>query len=156
MIDQTRKEEAIELPEGGYFGTLVVFHELHCIKHLRHFLYASHYFPDDLNPSQIENRRIHLDHCLDVLRAGSMCRADVAPLTMRWGRTQPKPLANFSGPHSCVNWDALYGWAKGRNIDRLFEPGYLRHPVLGDVFGPQEDRVALLTGVAHGSSSLSK
>jgi hypothetical protein len=30
-IDLDRKLSAIKLPDGGYYGTLQVFHELHCI-----------------------------------------------------------------------------------------------------------------------------
>ncbi|KAK4445306.1 hypothetical protein QBC34DRAFT_306978, partial [Podospora aff. communis PSN243] len=144
-LDPTRKFEGVKLPDGGYLGTLTVFHELHCVKHLRHFLYASHYFPD-LTPDQIEARRIHLEHCIDLLRAGVMCRGDVAPLTMRWGHTQPKPLANFSSAHRCVNWESINDWARRRTVARLFEPGYLRHPILGDVFSSPGEALAALIG----------
>ena len=30
-IDPNRVEETIALPDGGYFGILTVFHELHCL-----------------------------------------------------------------------------------------------------------------------------
>lgn len=30
-IDGWRKQQAVALPDGGYFGTLTVFHELHCL-----------------------------------------------------------------------------------------------------------------------------
>ena len=30
-IDLERKYQAVALPDGGYFGTLTVFHELHCL-----------------------------------------------------------------------------------------------------------------------------
>ncbi|KAK1753689.1 hypothetical protein QBC47DRAFT_347704 [Echria macrotheca] len=147
MIGPTRKDEGVKLPDGGYLGTLMVFHELHCVKHLRFYLYAAHYFPE-LTAEQTKARLVHLDHCLDILRVGAMCRGDTAPLTMRWGRSQPRPLANFSSAHSCVNWDSLNGWAQKRAVTHLFDPGYLRHPVLGNVFeGPDAELIGLIGAV---------
>lgn len=63
-----------------------------------------------------------------------MCRGDVAPLTMRWAHSVPVPAANFSSPHTCYSWVLLNNWAKARSIENIFEPGYLKHPVLGDVY----------------------
>lgn len=147
QISPSRREQGIALPDGGYFGSLQVFHDLHCIKHLHRFLYSEHYFPD-LTPAQLDDRRMHMEHCLDMLRTGVMCRGDVTPLTMRWGHTQAIPLANFSSPHSCVSWDALNGWAREREVTKLFEPGYLRHPIFGDVYGEDFDNKI---GIVHDS-----
>ena len=30
-IDPSRKKHAVALPDGGYYGTLSVYHELHCL-----------------------------------------------------------------------------------------------------------------------------
>ena len=69
-------------------------------------------------------------HCLDSLRQGIMCQGDTSLLTMRWGKTQAIPLANFSSSHQCVDWDRLDAWAEARSVD-VFEPGMLIHPVYG-------------------------
>ncbi|KAK1965447.1 hypothetical protein LY78DRAFT_703636 [Colletotrichum sublineola] len=38
-----RVDEGIELPGGGFFGSIMVFHHLHCIKNLYHTLHADYY-----------------------------------------------------------------------------------------------------------------
>lgn len=63
-----------------------------------------------------------------------MCRGDVQPRTMRWIDTEPIPGANTTSPHNCKTWEALDEWAAQRSIDRIFEPGYLKHPIFGDVY----------------------
>lgn len=35
-ISPERKDQAIALPDGGYYGTLSVFHELHCLVRARY------------------------------------------------------------------------------------------------------------------------
>lgn len=71
---------------------------------------------------------------MDILRQAIMCQGDTELLTMKWLENQPMPAGNFSMPHKCVNWDKLEAWAESRRISRLFEPGYLVHPTLGDVY----------------------
>jgi len=69
-------------------------------------------------------------HCLDTLRQAVMCHGDTAPITMRWGETQPVPLADSSNPHECVNWDTIEAWAEKRSVD-AHKPGLVVHPTLG-------------------------
>lgn len=83
-----------------------------------------------------------------MLHTSVMCRGDPSPITMRWGQSQAIPLANFSSPHSCVNWDTLNSWAHERTIDGLFEPGYLKHPVYGNVYDEEFDNKI---GIVHDS-----
>ncbi|KAL9077675.1 MAG: hypothetical protein Q9161_000047 [Pseudevernia consocians] len=129
-IDPERKEQAIALPDGGYFGTLTVFHELHCLKRLHRYMYPSYYFPN-LSDQEKEDNRYHNEHCIDMLRQSVMCHGDTTPLTMRWGRTAKMPLANFSSPHECVSWKGINEWAKERSVKEILEPGYLKHPKFG-------------------------
>ncbi|KAE8336292.1 hypothetical protein BDV24DRAFT_168432 [Aspergillus arachidicola] len=148
QIDPGRKDDAIELPDGGYFATLQVWHELHCVKHLHRFVYAEVYF-SDLSQAQRADRQIHLEHCLDTLRQGIMCRADISPITMRWGHKQAMPLGNFSSPHTCVAWDLITEWSKSRSISGIFEPGYLQHPVYGTVYTKENLEIGETTGTVH-------
>ncbi|KAJ0123887.1 hypothetical protein J7T55_012358 [Diaporthe amygdali] len=147
-ISPDRKYQTVQLPDGGYFGMLHAYHELHCLKHLRKYLYAEHYFPDELSAKQIEDRRLHLEHCVDTLRQGVMCRADVQPRTMRWLDTEPIPGANVTSPHNCNSWEALDDWASQRSIDRIFEPGYLKHPTFGDVYSSEGTEALTSIGLA--------
>ena len=40
----------VELPDGGYFATLTVYHSLHCVRRLHHFMYKDHYYPNITGP----------------------------------------------------------------------------------------------------------
>ncbi|EWG41476.1 hypothetical protein FVEG_03588 [Fusarium verticillioides 7600] len=128
-----RKEQAIELQDGGYFATLNVYHNLHCIKRLHHYMYPDHYF---LNITEEQKRanEYHNHHCLDMLRQSIMCQGDMQLLTMKWRQDGRIPTANFTSPHRCVNWDRLESWATSRRIANLMEPGYLNHPTLGPAY----------------------
>ncbi len=68
---------------------------------------------------------------------------------MRFIPSQISPVVNFSITHSCVDWGALDGWAEARHIPNFQSPGYLQHPVLGDVFGKNFDYLGSLIGVAQ-------
>ena len=71
-----------------------------------------------------------LDHCIEVLRQGVMCRGDISLVTIRWQEHFKLPVADFTAPHECVNFDALNEWARERRINAM-EPGLLVHPTLG-------------------------
>lgn len=69
---------------------------------------------------------------------------------MTWPKTYAVPGANTTSPHTCVSWDAVNSWARSRSIDNIFEPGYLKHPVFGDVYGKDfEDSINRKTGFTH-------
>lgn len=78
-----------------------------------------------------------------------MCRADLTPVTMRWGTQSRIPHGNFSSPHTCVNWEAIDDWQRARSVDQLFDPGYLKHPVLGDVYTEAALEHNVLVGATH-------
>ncbi|KAF5970473.1 hypothetical protein FBULB1_9670 [Fusarium bulbicola] len=128
-----RKEQAIELPDGGYFATLNVYHNLHCIKRLHHYMYPDYYFPN-ITEEQKRANEYHNHHCLDMVRQSIMCQGDMQLLTMKWRQDGRIPTANFTSPHQCVNWDRLEEWATSRRIVNLMEPGYLNHPTLGPAY----------------------
>jgi len=56
--------------------------------------------------------RMHSEHCLDILRQGIMCHGDTSLLTLKWAPWTKIPLANFSAPHQCVDWERLDGWVR--------------------------------------------
>lgn len=78
-------------------------------KRLHHALYPSHYFPD-LGPTEQKMNLMHSQHCLDTLRQGIMCHGDTSLLTLKWAPWTKIPLANFSAPHQCVDWEKLDNW----------------------------------------------
>lgn len=105
-----------------------VYHELHCLKYIRHYIYRDSYPIIKTNVPSLD----HIDHCIDSLRQLVMCRTDVAIQTYSWIPTLRIPWANFETEHECQNWDALDGWASQRAFD-LYDPKMLRHPTLGNV-----------------------
>ncbi|KAH7075836.1 hypothetical protein BKA63DRAFT_565888 [Paraphoma chrysanthemicola] len=121
--------KGIPLPDGGYLGALNVYHELHCVKRLHQYMYPDYYFP---NLSKHERRLnfLHSQHCLDIIRQSIMCHADTSLITMRWGQSGAIPLANWTYPHQCVNWEKLDSWAGNRAVD-VFARNYLVHPRFG-------------------------
>lgn len=72
-----------------------------------------------------------LDHCLEILRQGVMCRGDISLVTFVWSPQKRIPLADFTRPHECVNFDALNDWSGKHSVD-AFDPGLLSHPTLGE------------------------
>ncbi|KAF2010396.1 hypothetical protein BU24DRAFT_454773 [Aaosphaeria arxii CBS 175.79] len=113
---------SIPLEDGsGYFVTLDVYHQLHCLKYIRHSIHPEYY---TINES---NKEEHLDHCLDVIRQYIMCNADVTVNTYTWRDDKQKPWPVFTSKHKCVDWDALHGWALDHSFDG-FDPALIRHP----------------------------
>jgi len=146
MKDLGRLDEGIRLPDGsGYLGTLNVFHELHCVEQMYEWLYRDIYLPD-ITPMEYKDQVGHLEHCLEALRESVMCHSDLSIVSMRWGHKQALPLANWTNPHVCKNWDAVQDWAEEHYIKRLREPGWLVHPKFGPAYAER-----LRIGVAHDS-----
>ncbi|KAK3391032.1 hypothetical protein B0H63DRAFT_520229 [Podospora didyma] len=111
-IDATRKNEGVELPDGGYLGILTVFHELHCVKHLRRYLYASSYFPP-LTLDQIED--LYKDLIQTALlrqqslgtRPGSVMKLfKLAAMSVLTALTAARPIGTeaFNGPYSDMSY----------------------------------------------------
>lgn len=81
--------------------------------------------------SETRHADLWLVHCLHTLRQAVMCQGDASLMTMKWGTTDPVPLANSNSPHQCVDWSALDGWAESRYVN-VYEPGLVVHPTLGE------------------------
>ncbi|KAF2205680.1 hypothetical protein GQ43DRAFT_406962 [Delitschia confertaspora ATCC 74209] len=113
---------SIRIKDGsGYFVTLDVYHQLHCLKYLRHYVHPEYYTINEPNIAE------HVDHCLDTLRQYIMCNADVALNTYTWKPNYARPWPVFTTEHECVNWEALHSWALGHTFDG-FNPELIQHP----------------------------
>ncbi|MCJ1464909.1 hypothetical protein MMC07_003524 [Pseudocyphellaria aurata] len=140
-------QTSVQLPDGGYMAWLGVFHELHCIKMLRQWKYRDYYHPN-LTREEEMHHDIHADHCLEMLRSASMCRADVSLTTFKWlaptknftsstdalaeqqaTHRRNKPMLDSKRPlHVCVDWQALMASTSHRVVSeeesmRLRNPG---------------------------------
>lgn len=92
---------------------------------------------------RIQDTNASEDHCIEVLRQGVMCRGDISLVTIRWQESNRLPVADFTAPHECVNFDAINEWARERRINAM-QPGLLVHPTLGMV-SDQPNTDAVLT-----------
>ncbi|KAG4438774.1 hypothetical protein IFR05_005751 [Cadophora sp. M221] len=119
---------SIELSDGSgdYFGTLDVYHQLHCLKYIRQYVHQDYYTVRDTNVPVKD----HVNHCIEMLRQVVMCKADTALMTYEWLPDFPGPWPNFGIQHECVNWEKIDNWSKERSID-IFDPKYLHHPKFG-------------------------
>lgn len=68
-----------------------------------------------------------LDHCLEVLRQGILCRADFSLYTFQWKTPyDEKPQTIADGRQKCVDWRTLEYWALSREVDPVKEVIRLR------------------------------
>ncbi|TDZ21041.1 Cyclochlorotine biosynthesis protein O [Colletotrichum orbiculare MAFF 240422] len=104
---------------GGAVGLLEVFHQLHCLNTLRKWTYIE-WYQDEL-PPEFDGpeylQRLHIDHCIEMLRLSLMCTADVTPV-LAW-KDPEAPLgkrADFSTFHRCRNFDKIKSWMSDHRV----------------------------------------
>ncbi|KAH8434518.1 oxidase ustYa family protein [Aspergillus melleus] len=114
--DELRKmnKTSIELKDGsGYLGYLETIHMLHCVKRIYQYQYPDYYAGlEDLHAFEPG----HWDHCLEVLRQGILCNADITVNTYYW-KSATEIHGNRTGTRKCTNWERIQEWA----IDRAVE-----------------------------------
>lgn len=101
---------------GDFLGALDMYHQLHCINYIYQFAHPEYYKVNETNISTAD----HVDHCIDMLRQVTMCRADTAIMTFSYQPQQPIAWPDFNMQHECRNWDAVNAWAgsAGRVLDQ--------------------------------------
>ncbi|KAI1759592.1 hypothetical protein GGR53DRAFT_523743 [Hypoxylon sp. FL1150] len=108
-------ESSIALQDGsGYLAEMAVFHELHCIKRIRHHLHLDYYY-GNMTTDEAERESKHIDHCLEYWREAAMCRGDPTLSTFVW--YEGRPFSRVHSTHECINWDRLREWAESRMVD---------------------------------------
>ncbi|KAF2468994.1 uncharacterized protein BDR25DRAFT_50259 [Lindgomyces ingoldianus] len=127
----THSQTSVGLLGGGYLAWLGVYHELHCIKFLRHVNYRDHYF-SNATQEELRDIQVHADHCLDTLRNAAMCHSDTESLTtFVWELGREKPLLSPQRPfHRCVDWEGFVESIVDRVVSEE-EMGRLRNPLGG-------------------------
>ncbi|KAI1127871.1 hypothetical protein F5Y10DRAFT_277833 [Nemania abortiva] len=109
-------EHIIELTDGGYIASLGVYHELHCVRNLRLYVFRDRYYPN-LTESQHRYLKGHLDHCLEVLRVSTMCHANTVINSYKWDtETIDKPLTKSNSRSVCVDWSSIEDWSYSRKV----------------------------------------
>ncbi|KAK4190588.1 hypothetical protein QBC35DRAFT_471745 [Podospora australis] len=113
--DEMRRmnKTSIMLQDGsGYIGYLEAIHMLHCVKRIYQLQHPEHY-PELQDGDAFTTH--HLDHCLEILRQGIMCNADVTVNTYYWEKPG-KIKGNRSGARKCTDWDRLQEWSDQRTV----------------------------------------
>lgn len=114
MFSQT-PESSIPLADGsGYVASLGVYHELHCIKLLKHWIHKDYYLAG-WDEDRVEQYWKHLNHCLDWLKTAALCRSDTTITTLTWNGSildTEYPVA-----YQCVDPDSLFAWTNEHAID---------------------------------------
>ncbi|KAH8890215.1 hypothetical protein GQ53DRAFT_868018 [Thozetella sp. PMI_491] len=140
MEEVGRVYQGVEFPDGRYFGSMMVYHHLHCLKHIYHTLHPEYYGIANKTGEEQEAWHKHTEHCLGAIKSYVMCKADTTIETMKWDYKKVLPLHNVTSTHQCVNWNSILGYAMDNNVD-VFADGVLVHPVFGPVF---KDRKQIL------------
>ncbi|KAI1762538.1 hypothetical protein GGR53DRAFT_532566 [Hypoxylon sp. FL1150] len=109
-------ENGARLTGGGYLATLSVYHELHCLRQFRLFLYRDRYY-ENITEAQDYYLRRHLDHCLESLRMTIMCHGNTGLYTFAWtSPNQGKPVSQSNARSVCVSWNSIKDWSHSREI----------------------------------------
>lgn len=109
-------EKLAELEDGGYPATLGVYHEIHCVRQLRLYLFKETYYPN-LTEAQDAYLHSHLDHCLEALRRIVMCHGNTALHSFEWEDPMADlPAAKSNAKLSCVKWSSIEEWSRSRMV----------------------------------------
>jgi hypothetical protein len=100
-------------PEPEYLGMLEVFHLLHCLDSLRSTAYRELYrgeveFEDI---QHVQAHKIHLDHCVDMLRASLMCSSDLSVVMFKYDEHHKLPQPQFSMTKQCRDFEGVLEWS---------------------------------------------
>ncbi|OTA92755.1 hypothetical protein M434DRAFT_31512 [Hypoxylon sp. CO27-5] len=109
--------ESVHLADGsGVLAQLGVYHELHCLKKLKHWIYRSYYYGNAT--IDLEEEEAHIEHCLEWLRVAAICRGDTTLTTFQWGGPDGSNLeTEYPIPRQCVNSEKLLRWSEERSVD---------------------------------------
>ncbi|KAG8163786.1 hypothetical protein KVR01_007083 [Diaporthe batatas] len=99
---------------GGYAATIGVYHELHCLRQLRFYLFRDKYYPN-LTLAQDLYLHGHLDHCLETLRLTIMCHGNTGLYSFAWDDPNaPQPATKSNSRSVCAKWSSIEEWAISR------------------------------------------
>ncbi|CAG8978654.1 hypothetical protein HYALB_00011750 [Hymenoscyphus albidus] len=112
---------------GGYPANVEGLHHLHCS------LYYNYEYYQELGEGAFKNEepilRLHVSHCLDILRQQLMCTVDVGVLgRVWWNKEDPTPFPDFNTDHKCRNFNAVRQWAFERQVPARVPEDYLESP----------------------------
>ena len=108
---------------GGYPVAFEFEHHLHCVNLLRQALYWNYdYYAAQGNgafsndPSLL---KVHVNHCVDILRQVIMCQPDTGVLGQYWVE-DVGPFVDFRTKHKCKNFEELRDWVMDHQVSEEF------------------------------------
>ncbi|PPJ55252.1 hypothetical protein CBER1_04281 [Cercospora berteroae] len=112
------REQALQLPNRTstlppkwpdlYYVDLDVFHQLHCLDHIRHAIANdSHH----LHSAALLGEG-HIYHCFEAVRESLMCHADVSPIVRQWSPLDKKEKIRGDVVHTCRNFWKIHVWGR--------------------------------------------
>ncbi|KAI1324466.1 hypothetical protein F5Y16DRAFT_381005 [Xylariaceae sp. FL0255] len=118
--------DSVHFADGsGVLVQLGVYHELHCLKRIKHWIYPSYYGDNHTDKEDAA----HIEHCLEWLRQAALCRGDTTLTTFEWGIGDRNGVleTEYPFPRRCVSPQSLLAWSEERAVD-ITEPGLLMPP----------------------------
>lgn len=125
VIDNPRD---YDLPPGkssryGEVYDISMWHQLHCLLHMRTYMSTMHSFLNQTNLQQMYDVALapqvdHILHCFDYLRQAVMCAGD---MTLEWPRTESDgrrfAVDGWDIKHdNCRSWDAMSDFVEKRAV----------------------------------------
>ncbi|KAE9379888.1 hypothetical protein N431DRAFT_448721 [Stipitochalara longipes BDJ] len=117
---ESTADATVQIPNefgGGYYATLEVFHQLHCLNMVRMATYKEHYDLVHAFGDRPEWLRKHIDHCIDMLRQRLTCTSDIGLVTAVWVESYGEPYPDFNTQHQCRNFEKVQTWAKYHELN---------------------------------------
>ncbi|KAI1109852.1 hypothetical protein F5Y14DRAFT_444397 [Nemania sp. NC0429] len=100
-------------PGGWYLSGPDSFHQLHCLDVLRRALRPDYYTPPNVEPVHT----MHVEHCIDYIRQGIMCAADLTMIPAVWSTKRDRLLQDTEVVHTCRNFDKIHAWTLARDAN---------------------------------------
>ncbi|RYP57813.1 hypothetical protein DL769_009263 [Monosporascus sp. CRB-8-3] len=104
---------------GGFFLQPEFSHQLHCVNLLRkasHFKYSYYKTHDPDFRDKDETFKVHLDHCVEMLRQFVMCHAEVGLVTAHWIQQRARPWPDFNTKQICRDFDGVLKWTREHQL----------------------------------------
>ncbi|KAF7901476.1 hypothetical protein EAF00_003697 [Botryotinia globosa] len=119
---------------GGYPANVEGLTHLHCLNLLRQGLWYNYDYYQKKGEGAFENDipilKLHVSHCLDVLRQQLMCTVDIGVMGKIWVRPEAlEAYQDFNTKHKCRDFDAVRNWAEQRQMPADVPVDFFQQPV---------------------------
>ncbi|KAL3473610.1 hypothetical protein BJX99DRAFT_261142 [Aspergillus californicus] len=116
----------------AYMVEIEVFHELHCLNHLRKLAWGtpiSSMGVDPANETEINQFWVHVDHCVNSVRQSLMCAADISTIHWSWVQEDQMWEADPQTVHTCRDFEAIRDWAFENRVGAIDRAVWVEDPL---------------------------